>query len=236
MIAKFNLYDFIANLVPGLTFLWAFERLGKLGGWDSPFPMSGQLAETSVLIVLSYVTGLMLQALAERITEKKVLLRLWGGFPSARWLLPDDTKFSSAFKQRVLDLVTERFKVAVAPELPAGCTPENERQIRLKKNQELFYLCYNYVDNLNPRPQIFNAQYGLFRCLLTTFALLCALSVLLGLSDWICKPTKWPTFAFLAAIFAGLTWLSYIRCQKRGEDFAKAIYDLFVSGAAKAGA
>ena len=55
MIAKFNLYDFIANLVPGLTFIWALEQLGLLIGWTSPFPMSGQLAETSVLVVLSYV-------------------------------------------------------------------------------------------------------------------------------------------------------------------------------------
>lgn len=236
MIAKFNLYDFIANLVPGLTFLWALERLGKLVGWDSPFPMSGQLAEASVLIILSYVTGLMLQALAERVTEKKVLFRIWGGFPSARWLLPEDAKFSPAFKQRILDLVIERFKVATTPDIPEGTTPEKQRDLRLKKNQELFYLCYNYVDNLNPRPQIFNAQYGLFRCLLTTFALLCALSILFGLWNCLYQSPTPGKFLLLAATFAALTWLAYVRCQKRGEDFAKSIYDLFVSGAAKPGA
>jgi heme A synthase len=92
------------------------------------------------------------------------------------------------------------------------------------------------VDNLNPRPQIFNAQYGLFRCLLTTFALLCGLAVLLGLLNLISQTPAIQPFLIHAAIFACLTWLSYIRCQKRGDDFAKAIYDLFISGAAKAGA
>jgi hypothetical protein len=224
MIAKFNLYDFIANLVPGLTFLWVLERLGKLAGWDSPIPMSGQLAETSVLIILSYVTGLMLQALAERITEKQILLHFWGGFPSARWLLPNDPKFSAAYKQRILDLIAERFKVSTDPDLPKHAAPEEQRDLRLKKNQELFYLCYNYVDNLNPRP-----------CLLTTFGLLFALTVSLGAWNYLFQKPTPQAFAIHAAVFACLTWLSYVRCQKRGEDFAKAIYDLFISGAAKAG-
>ena len=100
----------------------------------------------------------------------------------AKWLLPDDTRFSPAFKQRILDLGFERFKIAAASELPEGCAPDKERQLRLKKNQELFYLSYNYVDNPSPRPQIFNAQHGLFRCLLTTFALLSALSILFGIA------------------------------------------------------
>ena len=87
MTAKFNLYDFIASLIPGLVFLWTVEQLAKLGGWSSPFPSSGQLPETSMLVALGYVTGLMLQAVSERVTEKQVLFRIWGGFPSARWLL-----------------------------------------------------------------------------------------------------------------------------------------------------
>jgi hypothetical protein len=236
MTAKFNLYDFIANLVPGLTFLWAWHRLGKLAGWDSPFPMSGQLAETVVLIVLSYVTGLMLQALAECLIERQVLFRIWGGFPSARWLLPDDAKFSAAVKQRILDLIAERFKVATTPHLPEGTSPEQQRGLRLWKNQELFDLCYNHVEHLNPRPPILNAQYGLFRCLLTTFALLGLLAFVLGLWNCLCPLPNPGPFLFLAAFFAGLSWLCYARCKKGAQDFAKAVYDLFIPDAAKGSA
>ena len=232
MVAKFNLYDFIANLIPGAVFLWALEWMGTLVGWSSPFPLSGQLAETSLLVALSYVTGLMLQAVSERFTQQKVLFRLWNGFPSARWLLPDDPRLSGGYKKRVLDLIAERFKVPTAPEIPDGTTAEQERELRLIKNQELFYLCYNYVDNLNPRPEIFNAQYGLFRCLLTLFAVLCALAIVVGLWNVVAQPTKQWAFLVTPFIFAFLGWLFYERCKKRADDFAKSVYDLFLSGAA----
>lgn len=234
MIAKFNLYDFIANLVPGLTFLWVAEQMGGLVGWKSPLPLSGELAETSILIVLSYVTGLMLQALAERVTEKQVLFRIWGGFPSAIWLLPDDKRFSAEFKRRILELITERFKVATVPEIPEGTTAKQERVLRLMKNQELFYLCYNHVDNLSPRPQTFNAQYGLFRCLVTTFAILSVLALGLGVWQGICRHRCPGKLIGVSVLLAGLTFLAYARCKKRGEDFAKSIYDLFVAGVASA--
>lgn len=233
MIAKFNLYDFIASLIPGLVFLWILEQLATLAGLRSPFPTSGQLAETSMLVALGYVTGLMLQAISERLTEKQVLFRIWGCFPSARWLLPEDPTFSASYKARVFDLIAERFKVETEPDIPEGCSPDKQRQLRLRKNQELFYLCYNAVDNLNPRPQIFNAQYGLFRCLLTLFALQVLTSVALAVWKWNALPQKHSVLLFLPLCFSALTWLSYLRCTKRGEDFAKAVFDLFVSGAAK---
>lgn len=233
MTAKFNLYDFIASLIPGLVFLWTVEQLAKLGGWSSPFPSSGQLPETSMLVALGYVTGLMLQAVSERVTEKQVLFRIWGGFPSARWLLPDDPKFSASYKTRVLELIAERFKVKTEPDIPEHSHPAKKRELRLKKNQELFYLCYNAVDNLSPRPQIFNAQYGLFRCLLTMFALLACASLFLAVWKWSKLPDKRGLLVFLPPFFAGLAWLSYQRCTKRGEDFAKSIYDLFIASPAK---
>ena len=233
MIAKFSLYDFIASLIPGLVFLWVLDQLATLAGLRSPFPTSGQLAETSMMVALGYVVGLMLQAISEHITEKKVLSRLWGGFPSARWLLPDDPKFSAGYKTRVLDLIAERFKVTTEPDIPEGCSHDKEQELRLNKNQELFYLCYNAVDNINPRPQMFNAQYGLFRCLLTLFALLTLTSVALAVWKWKALPDKQSLLMFLPLCFAGLTWLSYLRCTKRGQDFAKSIYDLFIASPPK---
>ena len=60
------------------------------------------------------------------------------------------------------------------------------------------------------------------------------MSILFGIWNCAFQSPKPATFLLLAATFAGLTWLAYVRCQKRGEDFAKAIYDLFISEAAKA--
>jgi hypothetical protein len=86
----------------------------------------------------------------------------------------------------LLKLIHERFQVATEPELPPNCPPDRALQLRLKKNRELFFLCYNLVGQTSQRPLSFTAQYGLFRGLLTMFALLtlcsivgilCALSV-----------------------------------------------------------
>src|SRR5437867_1365907 len=112
MIAKFNLYDFIANLIPGLVFLWCVGLMAGLASWHLPLDFSGGLAETSILVALGYVVGLMLQAVSERVVQRKILLPKWGGFPSARWLLPEDTHFSKSYKDQINALIAERFKVS----------------------------------------------------------------------------------------------------------------------------
>lgn len=232
MLAKFNLYDFIANLIPGLVFLWCIQLLITPFGLRLPLDFSGGLAETSMLIALGYVMGLMLQAVSERFVQRKILLPAWGGFPSARWILPEDSHFSKSYKDQVNALITERFKISAVIESPSGCTEAATRKARLKKAQELFYLCYHFVDNISLRPQIFNAQYGLFRCLFGLFGLLCVLSILemlLALFFGTCRANE---FLLFAVVFGICSWLSYERCKKRSEDFAQSVYDLFIAGTA----
>lgn len=235
MISKFNLYDFIANVIPGLVFLWCIQLLLALVGAHLPFDFAGGLAETSMLIALGYVAGLMLQAVSEQYVQREILLPKWGGFPSARWLLPEDTHFSKSYKDQIIALITERFKVSTAIEAPAGANEDDARKARLKKAQELFYLCYRYVDANNQLPQIFNAQYGLFRCLFGLFGLLCILS-LIGMFYSLCSERHTAHFFIvLAVLFAICCKLSYERCKKRSEDFAQSVYDLFVSSASSKG-
>ena len=87
MISKFSLYDFIAAVVPGIFFLWALGALVQIRALQLAVPLVGGIAETSVLIVVGYVVGLLLQGVSQYVTEH-ALLSWWGGFPSARWLLP----------------------------------------------------------------------------------------------------------------------------------------------------
>lgn len=177
MMARFDLYDFLTNLLPGLVFLWCCEMLAGLFGWTLPLDFTGGLAETSILLAIGYITGLLLQSLSQGLVERRILKPLWGGFPSERWLLPDEDHFSADYKKRLLELIRERFKVSTDPDLPPNCPPERERQLRLNKNRELFYLVYHAVGETSPRPLTFDAQYGLFRVLLTMFALLALLSL-----------------------------------------------------------
>jgi len=214
MIAKFSLYDLIAALIPGIFFLWGVSFTSS----SIDIPFRGGLAETSVLVALGYVAGLILQGISEGLTEK-ILLKAWGDFPSARWLLPDDKKFSKEYKSKIRQIVEEKYSVKA--------DEEQSKEEQLKRNQEIFYLCYNAVDRekLSDRPQIFNAHYGLFRCLLTTFTLLflVELGVLL-----FAEPQKQSVICgvLIFSIIGAL--VSYFRTKKRSEDFARSIYDLFL--------
>lgn len=232
MVSKFNLYDFIGNLIPGLVFLWCIGLMAGLLGIHMPLDFSGGLAETSILVALGYVAGLMLQAVSERFVQRNFLLPTWGGFPSACWLLPEDTRFSKSYKDQLNALIAERFKVSTVIEVPSGCSEADARTARLKKAQELFHLCHHFVDNLSPRPQIFNAHYGLFRCLFGLFALLCVVSIIGMFVALIAERHTTHSFLLLAALCSVCSWLSYERCKKRSEDFAQSVYDLFVAGVA----
>ena len=214
MISKFSLYDLIAAVIPGILFLWGIS----LFSGSINIPLTGGLAETSVLVALGYVIGLILQGISQGLTEK-ILLKVWGGFPSARWLLPDDNKFSKEYKSKIKKAVEDKYSIKT--------DDEQSKEEQLKRNQEIFYLCYNAVDKekLSDRPQIFNAHYGLFRCLLTTFTLL----LLFDLGVLLFGEPQKKSIIYGVLIFAIIgAVVSYFRTKKRGEDFAKSIYDLFL--------
>jgi len=214
MIAKFGLYDLIAGVIPGILFLWGISLVSD----PIDIPFTGGLAETSVLVALAYVTGLILQGISQGLTEK-ILLKAWGGFPSARWLLADDNYLSKEYKGKIKQIIESKYSIKTNEEQP--------RNDQIKMNQEIFYLCYNAVDKekLSDRPQIFNAHYGLFRCLLTTFTLLFLINAGLLISGG--PKNRTLSLGILVFSFVG-TLVSYFRTKKRGEDFAKAIYDLFL--------
>ncbi len=231
MIARFDLYDFVANLIPGLVFLWCVQVLAGLFGWTLPLDFTGGLAETSILIALGYITGLLLQGISQAIVEQHILKPLWRGFPSERWLLPEDGHLSTDYKSRLLALIRERFNVATEPELPPGGPASQARALRLKKNRELFDLVYHAVSETSPRPLIFNAHYGLFRLLLTMFGLLFVVSLAGLLWSWAGHHLSAKWFGAWAVLYVLAAWVAYARCKKRGEDFAQSVYDLFISGA-----
>jgi hypothetical protein len=146
-------------------------------------------------------------------------------------LLPDDDHFCADYKKRLLTLIAERFKVGPEADLPADCPPARARELRLKKNRELFNLCYHDVGNTSPRPLTFNAHYGLFRCLLTMFALLAVLSLAGLLWALLVRPGAASAFGWWTALFVVSSVIAYARCKKRSEDFAQSVFDLFMADA-----
>ncbi len=167
MLSRFNFYEFVAVIMPGIFSLWAAATVTNAPFLRRLVLTPGGLTETSVLIVVGYVTGLIL--ISGRITQRFLLWR-WGGFPSARWLLPTDRTFSQKYKTEFALAVKEKFGVDPTN---GGAEPE---QATLKRNQEIFFRCYRAVEKVSEMPQTFVAQYGLYRSLFTTFVLLSAVS------------------------------------------------------------
>ena len=232
MLARFGLYDFFANIIPGIFFLWALGTVLDVLNLKQALPLTGGLAETSVLMVVGYLTGLLLQGVSQLLTER-VLIWWWNGFPSDRWLLPEDTRLSAEYKADLNAALSRRFNLTL--EQAPSRDPQDRR---VKQAHEVFYRCYRSVEKASDLPQTFNAQYGLFRGLVTTFLLLALISV--GFVVWQVYLTHAlapsPHLFFAIASFAGVG-VCYYRTKKRAEDFAKAVLDVFiVSNGAAAGA
>jgi hypothetical protein len=226
MLARFGLYDFFANIIPGIFFLWALGTVLGIRELRDALPLTGGLAETSVLIVIGYLTGLLLQGISQAMTER-ALKWWWGGFPSERWLLAEDERLTAEYKAQLADAVEVRFRLVLDLSPPPN---DNEagRKARMKRNQEIFYRCYRSVEKASDQPQTFNVQYGLFRGLLTTFLLLAVISLgFVGERLWVARSFVLSPLVFSAAALVGGI-ISYQRTKKRGEDFTKAVLDVFL--------
>jgi len=223
MLARFGLYDFFANIIPGIFFLWALGTVLDVSYLKDALPFTGGLAETSVLMVVGYLTGLLLQGISQLLTER-VLIWWWNGFPSARWLLADDPRLSAEYKADLNAALDRRFKITLESK-----PYSDSKDTRIKRAHEVFYRCYRAVEKASDLPQTFNAQYGLFRGLLTTFLLLTIISSWLVVRQLCVAGTLEPTpHAFFAIAALVSVIVCYYRTKTRGEDFAKAVLDVFL--------
>jgi hypothetical protein len=227
LLARFGLYDFFANIIPGIFFLWALSTVLGIRELREALPLTGGLAETSVIIVIGYLTGLLLQGVSQATTER-ALKWWWDGFASERWLLTEDEHLTSEYKTQLARAVESRFGLVL--DTAARCSADAaERKARMKRAQEVFYRCYRSIEKTSDHPQTFNAQYGLFRGLLTTFVLLAVISCGFALQRmWVARGFVFsPHLVFSAAALVGAI-ISYQRTTKRGEDFTKAVLDVFL--------
>jgi len=220
---KFTLYDFIAVIIPGLFLLWALEVILKFHSLERSIPLPTSIEEFSFVLVVGYVTGTLLQGISQQMTEK-ILRRSWNGYPSARWLLPTDTRLSRAYKHELALAIRKTFGAALAED--AGGKESNEAL--LKRNHELFYLCRRSSEKLSELPQTFLAQYAFLRSLLTTFALLAAVATITLVAAVLAHPAIVVQRFVLWALLVAGNVLIYFQLKQRDEDFVQSVYDLFL--------
>ncbi|HMD83099.1 MAG TPA: hypothetical protein VKO18_00195 [Terriglobia bacterium] len=232
MLQKFGLYEFLANLIPGLALISALSWLAEFFGHKPVLPITGAVGEASALIAWSYIVGLLLQGIAEGIVEK-ILLAVTGGYPSWRWMIEGGKGFTPEHRAMLKDAIREYFGEPVEPTIPLNAALQPVRDAKRRKYQELFYLCLNLVEQkkLSDRPLSFNTHYSLFRGLLTFTLLLLPVFGWALAFNWteIAHRNAVGHFQLILSLLFVAAIVSYFRMIKRGEDFAKSIYDLFFS-------
>lgn len=224
MMGKFNAYDFIAVVIPGMFFIWALGAFSKVLNLEDILPKNGDLAETSILIVQGYILGLLLQGISQHLLEH-VVTWFWGGLPSDRMLLPQDSTFPNDYKQNLRNLIRNKFNLSVRTDEVS----QQELDTVLRDNHAAFRLCYRSIEKLAEAPAVFNAQYGLFRCLLAMFGLLSLIELVMLGRSYMSGLSDISPHIVNIVIFAIGGFISYLRMEKRAQDFSRSVYDLFYS-------
>jgi hypothetical protein len=152
--SKLNLYDFLGYIIPGSLIVLILNSFFE-NVLDTNFILNvndGSIVETTSFIILSYFIGILMHELSQ-IIEKYFLKKIWGGFPSERFLLDNDEKYSEEFKNELKKVIESKYNIKL----------NNTR----KKNQEAFNLIYSKVQKLdgNDKIQLFNTIYGMCRSL-----------------------------------------------------------------------
>jgi hypothetical protein len=224
MIGKFDAYDFIAVVIPGIFFIWVLGVVLEVLALGNLMPRGGDLAQTSMLVVQGYIIGLLLQGISQHLLEH-VLRWAWGGLPSERMLLPQDKILPDEYKRNLVSLIKKKFNITISSDKPSKI----EIASRLKENHSAFRLCYRSIDKLTETPSVFNAQYGLFRCLLAMFLLFVLIDATFLISLYVSGSGVSKKSVIIGIFLLLGAWISYLRTKKRAHDFSRSVYDYFCS-------
>jgi hypothetical protein len=155
---KFNFYDFIGYVIPGmLACIFLYWLL--VGILSLPIEVElKSLGESILFLGLAYFFGHLVQAYGNSIETEAV--KKWGGWFSDQLMRDDNSYFTPSFKT---DLRSAMKKVFGDP-TDVGGDDQNQKARR----QELFNLCYSLIvqEGAALHTEIFNGVYSLYRGML----------------------------------------------------------------------
>jgi hypothetical protein len=160
METKFNFYDFVGYVIPGIiTLLLIYWLLHSFFSFTILIPEN--LGSSIILLALSYFVGNLVQMIGS--IYSKWLFNKWGGYFHDIYLDDADDYYSSSFKNEIKTYATSLF--CLTPE----CKIEDKKNIT-KWRKELFNLCYSLViqKGIGINTEVFNGFAGLFRGLIVT--------------------------------------------------------------------
>jgi len=226
---KLTYYDTLANLLPGVVFLWAISVLGPIPGDKVPLLLTSNTIIDSILFVaLGYVVGHLIQFISRYSIEPFIKWAFWKGlFFSDIYLVGAFKKCSEvelrryvSFAETKLGFSADDLSVLQDPNVLSDNTKK-------KKSLELSRAIYRTVDaktqdaSLALKAHSQNTFYSLFRNLSAVFLLLGAANLCALLFKTV-SPSYIICFATIFNFLAALAFM--IRAKQRGELYVKGLF------------
>jgi len=168
----------------------------------------GNILMTIIFIIFSYFFGILIHEIGQ-ILEKHFFKKVWGGFPSERFLLEENGKYSHEHKNRLKKIIESEYNLKL----------NNTKE----KNQEAFNLIYSKVQKKEgkDRIQLFNVIYGMCRSLFSGVIVSCFIFIIKFFLELGSNNVINLTYIFLFGFFS---YLLFRRSTRFSERFADYVY------------
>lgn len=218
LLDRFDYYDAVAHVIPGAVACLFMLYVLDIVGVPLPKISEGSFAQVGIGIVVSYVVGHLLQAVAS--TVEPFYYATWGGKPSINLLEVQSKTFSDAQRNRLIGDISSYFKVS-------EILPEDKKGKR-RFYQRLFERCMALCNREKlGRVDRFEVSYSFHRVLLTTFALFFLFTLTLKLlicGKWLSiQSDKSVLLIFLICATAVGTAIEFFRARKRAYYYAREV-------------
>jgi len=220
---KLGIYDFLGFIIPGFLGILAAQVIYKdILRISFPMQLNDGFIDSVILVVISYFVGVIMHELSQ-IVQERLLKRLWGGFPSERFLLEDDKICSKIEKQSYYDLAKEVFQI-------------EEGEYDKEKSQLVFdrFRTALQLTGKDKWLQLFNTYYGMYRNF-STGSLVCFITyfiytIIYWFKRIVYKVRIADDYSFMVTciVFFIFTLILFRRTRRFGETYVKYVFRCFL--------
>jgi hypothetical protein len=226
---KLTYYDLLANLLPGVIFLWAVSVLGPIGDGDILLLLTSNTIIDSILFIsLSYVVGHLIQFLSKYTVEPFIKWTFWNGhFFSDIFLIGALKKCSEVELKKYISFAEIKLGFSLADLVVLLDADVMSDETKKKKSLELSRAIYRFVDaktqdaSLAFKAHSQNAFYSMFRNLSAVFLFLGILDLFAILFKFV-APSLTLNVIIVVNILVCFAFL--IRAKQRGELYIKGLF------------
>jgi hypothetical protein len=232
---KFNYYDFIANIIPGMFLVWI---INSLVGYN--FLFGNVITDSLIFIVLSYILGLMIQFFSKYLIESLVKFIFWKNcFFSEISLIKSSKMLNETLRNQVNNYAVNKLgikkdSIDLLNKIKVyGLFGRIKRRFdknywnEYKKALSISNLIYRKIDtiskdkNIAQKAQLQNNYYSLFRGLSMLFILT---SFLIGYIMYSYETYRTLELGIYFAISIVGFIVFFIRTKERGEHYIKGLF------------